>query len=84
LITLYILEGLKELKVFVDLAIMSAGEEGLNIARVQCLHSAVTGYAPLIFDLQPTSGYEHLLKLCSFVWKELDANPNLPAQLVRC
>ncbi|XP_053396009.1 E3 ubiquitin-protein ligase rnf213-alpha-like [Mercenaria mercenaria] len=74
-------EGLKELKVFVDLAFMSAGDEPINIARVQCLHSAVTGYAPLIFDLKPTSGYKDLLQHCTVVWKELDANPKLPAKL---
>ncbi|XP_053391032.1 E3 ubiquitin-protein ligase rnf213-alpha-like, partial [Mercenaria mercenaria] len=66
--------GLKELKVFVDLAFMSAGDEPINIARVQCLHSAVTGYAPLIFDLDERSGYKELLNLCAVVWKELDAN----------
>ncbi|XP_053396335.1 E3 ubiquitin-protein ligase rnf213-alpha-like isoform X2 [Mercenaria mercenaria] len=73
--------GLKELKVFVDLAFMSAGDEPINIARVQCLHSAVTGYAPLIFDLDEKSGYRELLNLCAVVWKELDANPKLPDKL---
>ncbi|XP_053396010.1 E3 ubiquitin-protein ligase rnf213-alpha-like [Mercenaria mercenaria] len=73
--------GLKELKVFVDLAFMSAGDEPINIARVQCLHSAVTGYAPLIFDLDERSGYKELLNLCAVVWKELDANPKLPDKL---
>ncbi|XP_060561077.1 E3 ubiquitin-protein ligase RNF213-like, partial [Ruditapes philippinarum] len=73
--------GLKELKVFVDLAFMSAGDEPINIARVQCLHSAVTGYAPLIFDLDESSGYKELLNLCAVVWKELEANPKLPDKL---
>ncbi|XP_069109424.1 E3 ubiquitin-protein ligase RNF213-like [Argopecten irradians] len=43
--------GLKELKVFVDLATISAGEGDIEIAKVRCLHSATTGYAPLIFNL---------------------------------
>ncbi|KAL4233165.1 hypothetical protein ACF0H5_007850 [Mactra antiquata] len=73
--------GLKELKVFVDLAFLSAGDEPMNIARVQCLHSAVTGYAPLIFDLTPDCGYEKLLEHCAIVWKELEANRNLPKML---
>ncbi|XP_053390338.1 E3 ubiquitin-protein ligase rnf213-alpha-like, partial [Mercenaria mercenaria] len=73
--------GLKELKVFVDLAFMSAGDEPINIARVQCLHSAVTGYAPLIFDLDESCGYKQLLNLCAVVWKELEANPKLPEKL---
>ncbi|XP_060597648.1 E3 ubiquitin-protein ligase rnf213-alpha-like, partial [Ruditapes philippinarum] len=74
--------GLKELKVFVDLAFMSAGDEPINIARVQCLHSAVTGYAPLIFDLDEDCGYKELLNLCDVVWKELEANPELPKKLL--
>ncbi|WAR07205.1 R213A-like protein [Mya arenaria] len=75
--------GQKELKVFVDLAMMSAGEEPLNIAKVQCLHSAVLGYSPLIFDLDETDcNYKQLLEMCKVVWKELAANPNLPKQLL--
>ncbi|XP_053390335.1 E3 ubiquitin-protein ligase rnf213-alpha-like, partial [Mercenaria mercenaria] len=74
--------GLKELKVFVDLAFMSAGDEPINIARVQCLHSAVTGYAPLIFDLDENCDYKQLLHHCAVVWKDLEANPNLPQQLI--
>ncbi|XP_060586365.1 E3 ubiquitin-protein ligase rnf213-alpha-like [Ruditapes philippinarum] len=74
--------GLKELKVFVDQAFMSAGDEPINIARVQCLHSAVTGYTPLIFDLDENCGYKELLNLCAVVWKELEANPFLPEQLL--
>jgi hypothetical protein len=61
---------------------MSAGDEPINIARVQCLHSAVTGYAPLIFDLDENCGYKELLKLCAVVWKELEVNPELPKKLV--
>ncbi|XP_053391302.1 E3 ubiquitin-protein ligase rnf213-alpha-like [Mercenaria mercenaria] len=60
---------------------MSAGEEPMNIARVQCLHTAVTGYAPLIFDLKDDADFEELLQLCRNVWKELEANPSLPDKL---
>ncbi|WAR07197.1 R213A-like protein [Mya arenaria] len=75
--------GQKELKVFVDLAMMSAGEEPMNIAKVQCLHSAVLGYSPLIFDLDETTcNHKSLLDKCNVVWKELAANPNLPEQLL--
>ncbi|XP_052243691.1 E3 ubiquitin-protein ligase rnf213-alpha-like [Dreissena polymorpha] len=76
--------GQKELKVFVDLAMMSAGEEPMNIQKVRCLHSAVLGYSPLIFELNSNSDcdYSALIDKCKVVWKELDANPNLPKQLV--
>ena len=67
---------------FVDLAMMSVGDEPMNIAKVQCLHSSVIGYAPLIFDLQQDCSSQDLLNHCKFVWKELESNPKLPAQLV--
>ncbi|WAR07210.1 RN213-like protein, partial [Mya arenaria] len=75
--------GQKEFKVFIDLAMISAGQEPLSIAKVQCLHSAVLGYSPLIFDLDETDcDYIRLLDMCKVVWKELAANPNLPKQLL--
>ncbi|XP_052807608.1 E3 ubiquitin-protein ligase rnf213-alpha-like isoform X3 [Mya arenaria] len=75
--------GQKELKVFVDLAMMSAGEEPMNIGKVQCLHSAVLGYSPLIFELDATKcDFRKLLDMCKVVWKELAVNPNLPQQLL--
>ncbi|XP_053396011.1 E3 ubiquitin-protein ligase rnf213-alpha-like [Mercenaria mercenaria] len=73
--------GLKELQVFVDLASMSIGDNPYNIGKVQALHSAVTGYAPLIFDLREECGFKELLDLCKLVWRELKANPKLPKQL---
>ena len=75
-------DGLKELKVFVDLALISAGEQPLDIDRVQGLNTAVLGYSPLIFHLNPDADYIELLDKCKLVWKELDTNPKLPEKLV--
>jgi len=77
-----VLAGQKELTVFVDLAMMSAGDEPMNIKKVQCLHSAVIGYAPLIFDLRQTCDFQQLLDMFKIVFKEFEANPKLPSQLV--
>ncbi|KAK3585575.1 hypothetical protein CHS0354_036762 [Potamilus streckersoni] len=74
--------GLKELKVFVDLAIISAGEGDMEIDKVNCLHAATTGYASLIFDLEEDSGYKELLGKCQILWKELQADPDLPKKLL--
>ncbi|XP_052216221.1 E3 ubiquitin-protein ligase rnf213-alpha-like isoform X4 [Dreissena polymorpha] len=74
--------GRKELKVFTDLAMMSAGDEPMNIGKVQCLHSAVTSYSPLIFELNKTCDYTQLLDKCKFVFEELKANPLLPRQII--
>ncbi|XP_052062680.1 E3 ubiquitin-protein ligase rnf213-alpha-like isoform X2 [Mytilus californianus] len=74
--------GLKELKVFVDLASISAGEGDMEIAKVNCLHSATTGYAPLIFNLEKHCNTKMFLEKCQEVWKELDSNPQLPQKLL--
>ncbi|XP_053389016.1 E3 ubiquitin-protein ligase rnf213-alpha-like, partial [Mercenaria mercenaria] len=72
---------LKELKVFVDLAMMSAGDNVEKAERVQCLHAAVTGYSSLIFDLQNEGGIMHLLQMCQPVWKELSNMENIHNKL---
>ncbi|CAC5422256.1 RNF213 [Mytilus coruscus] len=74
-------EGIKELKVFVDLAYISTGDDGMEIAKVTCFQSAAIGYAPLIFNLDAKCGYKDFLERCEEVWKALDSNPKLPKQL---
>ncbi|XP_041354587.1 E3 ubiquitin-protein ligase rnf213-alpha-like [Gigantopelta aegis] len=73
--------GLKELKVFVDLAYISAGEGDHEIHKVNCLHAATTGYAPLVFDCNEQCDYNMFLQSCQSVWRELKSNPNLPEML---
>ncbi|VDI41382.1 Hypothetical predicted protein [Mytilus galloprovincialis] len=74
--------GLKELKVFVDLASISAGEGDYEIDKVNCLHSATTGYSPLIFSLDQKCDAALFLHRCEEVWKELKADSKLPKKLV--
>ncbi|XP_048239631.1 E3 ubiquitin-protein ligase rnf213-alpha-like [Haliotis rufescens] len=75
-------DGVKELKVFVDLAFISAGEEPMEIHKVNCFHSATTGYAPLIFNTPQTADYDSFLKNCELVWQELRSDRKLPEKLV--
>ncbi|XP_071112375.1 E3 ubiquitin-protein ligase rnf213-alpha-like [Haliotis cracherodii] len=74
-------DGVKELKVFVDLAFISAGEEAMEIHKVNCFHSATTGYAPLIFNTPQNTDYATFLKNCELVWQELKSDENLPDKL---
>ncbi|XP_052808614.1 E3 ubiquitin-protein ligase rnf213-alpha-like isoform X2 [Mya arenaria] len=77
------ISGQTEFKMFVDLAMMYAGEEPMYIYMVQCLHSAVLGYSPLIFELDEREcNYRRLLEMCKLVWKELAKNRNLTKQLL--
>lgn len=70
------------MKVFVDLAYISTGDDGMEIAKVTCFQSAAIGYAPLIFNLDAECDYKDFLERCNEVWKALDSNPKLPKQLV--
>ncbi|XP_041354620.1 E3 ubiquitin-protein ligase rnf213-alpha-like [Gigantopelta aegis] len=74
-------DGLKELKVFVDLAYISAGEGDIEIHKVNCLHAATTGYAPLVFDCDEQCDYAKFFERCKLMWRELQTNPDLPQKL---
>ena len=73
---------MNQLKVFVDLAIIQAGETDLEIDRVWCFHGAAMGYAPIIFDLSKESSCQDLLNACKKVWAALENDPDLPLKLV--
>lgn len=65
-----------------DLAIISAGEADMETYKITCLHTSCLGFAPLIFDLKPTFGFEKLMRACEPVWNAVDADPTLPEKLV--
>ena len=50
--------------------------------KITCLHTSCLGFAPLIFDLEPTFGFEKLMRACEPVWNAVDADPTLPKKLV--
>uniref|UniRef100_A0A8C9SEG1 RING-type E3 ubiquitin transferase n=1 Tax=Scleropages formosus TaxID=113540 RepID=A0A8C9SEG1_SCLFO len=54
------LEDINELKVFVDLASISAGENDLDVDRVACFHDAVLGYSSMLYDLKPEADFHTL------------------------
>jgi len=75
------LSGPREIKVLVDLAMISAAGQGdLEVQKVSCLHAAVTGYAPLIYDLKISAGFKEFLPLCHLVWHQLEIDPELPTK----
>ncbi|KAK2555497.1 E3 ubiquitin-protein ligase rnf213-alpha [Acropora cervicornis] len=75
------ISGPQELKVLVDLAIISAGETDIETARITCLHTSCLGFAPLIFDLEPSFGFNELMTKCDPVWSAVDTDPTLPDKL---
>uniref|UniRef100_A0A2K6KPV1 E3 ubiquitin-protein ligase RNF213 n=1 Tax=Rhinopithecus bieti TaxID=61621 RepID=A0A2K6KPV1_RHIBE len=75
------LGGINELKVFVDLASISAGENDIDVDRVACFHDAVQGYASLLFKQNPRVDFDAFMKHLKKLWKALDNDQYLPRKL---
>ncbi|KAM9457017.1 E3 ubiquitin-protein ligase rnf213-alpha-like isoform 2-T2 [Clarias gariepinus] len=75
------LEDINELKVFVDLASISAGENDLDVDRVACFHDAVLGYSSILYELKSDTGFSVFKEVLKKLWKALDNDPNLPKKL---
>ncbi|XP_077867698.1 E3 ubiquitin-protein ligase rnf213-alpha-like [Saccoglossus kowalevskii] len=73
--------SIQQLKVFVDLAMISAGETDMEVDRVKCLHQATTGFSSFIFDLKPDAGFHQLMKACESLWNALRNDKDLPKKL---
>ncbi|MBN3286120.1 RN213 ligase, partial [Polyodon spathula] len=75
------LEDINELKVFVDLASISAGENDLDVDRVACFHDAVLGYSSMLYDLKPEADFHAFMQSLKKLWKALESDKNLPEKL---
>ncbi|XP_023412590.2 E3 ubiquitin-protein ligase RNF213 isoform X4 [Loxodonta africana] len=75
------LEDINELKVFVDLASISAGENDIDVDRAACFHDAVQGYASLLYKLDRTAGFDEFMDHLTELWKALENDPHLPKKL---
>nr|XP_055971345.1 E3 ubiquitin-protein ligase RNF213 [Sorex fumeus] len=73
--------GVPDLKVFVDLASISAGENDLDVDRVACFHDAVLGYASLLFKLESGAGFLEFMEQLKEVWKALESDRHLSRKL---
>lgn len=74
---------INELKVFVDLASISAGENDMDVDRVACFHDAVLGYSSVLYELKPDSGFKAFNEVLTKLWRALENDSNLPKKLVR-
>uniref|UniRef100_A0A8B9G672 RING-type E3 ubiquitin transferase n=1 Tax=Amazona collaria TaxID=241587 RepID=A0A8B9G672_9PSIT len=75
------LKGINELKVFVDLASISAGENDMDVDRVACFHDTVHGYSSLLYELRQESGFDDFMQCLKKLWRALDSDRNLPKKL---
>ncbi|CAB1317918.1 unnamed protein product [Coregonus sp. 'balchen'] len=75
------LEDINELKVFVDLASISAGENDLDVDRVSCFHDAVLGYSSMLYGLPPDTDFHAFKEALTKLWKALGNDSNIPNKL---
>ncbi|XP_035510465.1 E3 ubiquitin-protein ligase rnf213-alpha [Morone saxatilis] len=75
------LEDINELKVFVDLASISAGENDMDVDRVACFHDAVLGYSSILYELKPDSDFHGFKEVLRKLWRALENDSNLPKKL---
>ncbi|XP_073332592.1 E3 ubiquitin-protein ligase rnf213-alpha-like [Pagrus major] len=75
------LEDINELKVFVDLASISAGENDLDVDRVACFHDTVLGFSSILYGLKQDSDFEAFNESLSKLWKAFKSDGNLPTKL---
>ncbi|KAF3854020.1 hypothetical protein F7725_014708 [Dissostichus mawsoni] len=75
------LTNMSDVKVYVDLASISAGENDTEIDQVACFHDAVMGYAPLLYSLSPEAGFQEFLKCAQQVWDTQNRDDKLPDKL---
>ncbi|KAJ8011122.1 hypothetical protein DPEC_G00054910 [Dallia pectoralis] len=75
------LQDINELKVFVDLASISAGENDLDVDRVSCFHDAVLGYSSLLYGLPQDADFNAFREALEKLWKALSNDCNIPNKL---
>lgn len=74
---------MSDVKVYVDLASISAGENDTEIDQVACFHDAVMGYAPLLYSLSPLAGFNEFMRCAQQVWDAQSRDEKLPDKLVK-
>ncbi|XP_069729030.1 E3 ubiquitin-protein ligase RNF213 [Phaenicophaeus curvirostris] len=75
------LKDMSEVKVFVDLASISAGENDMDVDRVACFHDTVHGYSSLLYELKQESGFNDFMRYLEKLWRALESDENLPKKL---
>ncbi|XP_052426303.1 E3 ubiquitin-protein ligase rnf213-beta [Carassius gibelio] len=76
------IESLKDLKVFMELATISAGENDADIDRLASFETVVMGYGPLLYSLPENAGFEEFIDCAKQVWDTLDKDKKLVDKLV--
>lgn len=71
-----------DVKVYVELATITAGESDAEIDKVACFHDAVMGYSSLLYSLHPQAGFKDFMKCAEQVFENQCRDERLPDKLV--
>ncbi|KAF4106371.1 E3 ubiquitin-protein ligase rnf213-beta-like isoform X3 [Onychostoma macrolepis] len=74
--------SLRDLKTFMELASISAGEDDADIDRLASFETVVMGYGPLLYSLPKNAGFEEFIDCAKQVWDILDKDKKLVDKLV--
>lgn len=72
----------KEVKTFVDLMSIAAGESDLEVKRVACFEASCQAFSPILFDLDAQSGFVSLVIACNKVLTAKVIDPDIKEKLI--
>ncbi|XP_054899206.1 E3 ubiquitin-protein ligase rnf213-beta [Poeciliopsis prolifica] len=75
------LKTMSDVKVYVELASISAGENDTEIDQVACFHDAVMGYGPLLYSLSHQTSFQDFMICAQQVWDAQSRDEKLPDKL---
>lgn len=78
----YFVTDPKEVKVFVEMMSIAAGEYDYEVDRVACFEASCLAFSPMIFELKIDSGFTELYNSCEKTAKSLSEDPEIIEKLV--
>ncbi|XP_065678762.1 E3 ubiquitin-protein ligase rnf213-alpha isoform X2 [Hydra vulgaris] len=72
----------KEVKVFVEIMSIAAGETDYDLDRVKCFEASCLVFNNVIFDLDNNSGFKELLNVCQQIERKMKSDPNILIKLI--
>ena len=72
----------KEVKVFVEMMSIAAGEHDYEVDRVAFFEASCLAFSPIIFELNNDSGFAEVYNACEKTAASLTEDPNIIDKLV--
>ncbi|XP_066519298.1 E3 ubiquitin-protein ligase rnf213-alpha-like [Hoplias malabaricus] len=72
---------ISQLKAFVDIATISAGENAIDVDRVACFHDAILGYSSMLYGLCVDSDFDAFKRALQKLWQALENDSNIANKL---